>query len=219
MNNRFKLGAALFAAAGTFAFAGAAPANAATCPSGSPTFSSLPFPGPFTCEQGGFSVTLNSRSGFSDLDGISFTNPAAGSFRYSIQGNSDWMPGTYSVNWTVTAPTAKLLNLFTNNSTSSDPAADNTWTVVSQTAPQQTGTSTMTDGNGVLASSTLTPNLFSETFVGTLIVTAGGVESVNFRVNTNNAPTPAVPGPLPIFGAAAAFGFSRKVRNRIKAAA
>jgi hypothetical protein len=77
----------------------------------------------------------------------------------------------------------------------------------------------MTDGNGVLASSTLTPNLFSETFVGTLIVTAGGVESVNFRVNTNNAPTPAVPGPLPIFGAAAAFGFSRKVRNRIKAAA
>ena len=32
----------------------------------------------------------------------------------------------------------------------------------------------------------------------------------------NGAPNP-VPGPLPIFGAAAAFGFSRKLRKRIKA--
>jgi hypothetical protein len=123
------------------------------------------------------------------------------------------------MNYTLTAPTAKLLNTFTNNSTSSDSTAANTWRVVSQTAPQKTGLSTMTDGNGVLATSTLTPNLLSETFVATLNVTAGGVESVNFRINTTNAPTPAVPGPLPIFGAAAAFGFSRKVRNRLKAAA
>jgi hypothetical protein len=28
--------------------------------------------------------------------------------------------------------------------------------------------------------------------------------------------SPSVPGPLPLFGAAAAFGFSRKLRNRIK---
>lgn len=76
----------------------------------------------------------------------------------------------------------------------------------------------MTAGNGVLASSTLTPNLFSETFIGTLNVTNGGVQSVNFRVNTSDTSS-AVPGPLPVLGAAAAFGFSRKVRNRIKAAA
>jgi hypothetical protein len=33
-----------------------------------------------------------------------------------------------------------------------------------------------------------------------------------------NAPVPAVPGPLPALGAAAAFGFSRKLRKRIKLA-
>ncbi|MEI6112325.1 MAG: hypothetical protein WCP63_11755 [Cyanobium sp. ELA712] len=33
-------------------------------------------------------------------------------------------------------------------------------------------------------------------------------------------PTPsAVPGPLPLFGAASAFGFSRKLRRRLRAAA
>jgi len=32
-------------------------------------------------------------------------------------------------------------------------------------------------------------------------------------------PLAAAPGPLPIFGAAAAFGFSRKLRNRIKTSA
>jgi hypothetical protein len=36
----------------------------------------------------------------------------------------------------------------------------------------------------------------------------------------DTAPPPAAaPGPLPIFGAAAAFGFSRKLRNRIKTSA
>jgi hypothetical protein len=217
MDNRFKLGAALLAAAGTFAFTGAAPANAAACPGSSVEFGTLTIPG-FTCQIGGYNLTLNSITGFVPQDAISFSNPS-GAFRYSIQADNDWIAGSYSMNYTLTAPTAKLLNTFTNNSTSSDSTAANTWRVVSQTAPQKTGLSTMTDGNGVLATSTLTPNLLSETFVATLNVTAGGVESVNFRINTTNAPTPAVPGPLPIFGAAAAFGFSRKVRNRLKAAA
>jgi hypothetical protein len=35
-----------------------------------------------------------------------------------------------------------------------------------------------------------------------------------------SGPTPsAVPGPLPLFGAASAFGFSRKLRRRLRAAA
>jgi len=214
-----RIGAALLLTAGTIAVAGAAPVKATACPGGSTSFSALPFPGPFTCEQGALSITLNSRIGFVDLDGISFSNPNANSLTYTINSNVDWVPGPYSLNYTITAPTAKLLSTFTNNSTSSDPSAANIWTVVSQTSPQQTGISTMTGGNGVLASSTLTPNLFSETFIGTLNVTAGGVQSVNFRVNTSDAPTSSVPGPLPVLGAAAAFGFSRKVRNRIKAAA
>jgi len=217
MKKQFKIGAFLLLATGAIAVTGATPVKAAVCPGGSTSFSALPLPPAFTCQQGAFNITINSRTGFSDLDGISFSNPNTGAFTYTVNSNQDWTAGTYALNYTVTAPTAKLLSTFTNNSTSSDSNAANTWTVVSQTAPQQTGTSTMTGGNGTLASSDLTPDLFSETFIGTLNVTAGDVQSVNFRVNTSN--TPPVPGPLPVLGAAAAFGFSRKVRNRIKAAA
>ncbi len=39
-------------------------------------------------------------------------------------------------------------------------------------------------------------------------------DDLEFRVN-RNGPT-SVPGPLPVLGAAAAFGFSRKLRNRIR---
>jgi len=217
MNSRLKHATSLLVAAGTFAIVGAAPANAAACPGGSPSLSSLTLA--FTCEQGAFSFTLNSFSGFSGLDGISFSNPNPNSFTYTINSNADWVPGTSRIlNYSITGPSGKLLNTFTNNSTSSDGSAANTWKVESQTTPKQTGTSTMTGGNGLLATSTLTPNLSTETFIGTLNVTAGGVQNVNFRVNAVDSPTTAVPGPLPILGAAAAFGFSRKVRNRIKAA-
>jgi hypothetical protein len=60
----------------------------------------------------------------------------------------------------------------------------------------------------------------SDTFTATLSnITGNGIQTVQSTYEVINAPTPAVPGPLPIFGAAAAFGFSRKVRNRLKAAA
>jgi hypothetical protein len=35
----------------------------------------------------------------------------------------------------------------------------------------------------------------------------------------SDPPPSAVPGPLPLFGAASAFGFSRKLRRRLRAAA
>jgi hypothetical protein len=37
-----------------------------------------------------------------------------------------------------------------------------------------------------------------------------------FNYTYNLGPAQSVPGPLPLFGAAAAFGYSRKLRNRIK---
>jgi len=58
MNNRFKLGAVLLAAAGTFTVAGAAPANAAACPNASPSLSTL-IPLAFSCDQGGFTFNFN----------------------------------------------------------------------------------------------------------------------------------------------------------------
>ena len=38
------------------------------------------------------------------------------------------------------------------------------------------------------------------------------------KLLNHSAPATSVPGPLPLFGAAAAFGFSRKLRKRIKLA-
>jgi hypothetical protein len=44
---------------------------------------------------------------------------------------------------------------------------------------------------------------------------AGGSISITYAVASAQAPS-AVPGPLPLFGAAAAFGMSRRLRRRIK---
>ena len=49
-------------------------------------------------------------------------------------------------------------------------------------------------------------------FSGTIDVTSGRVDVLTDSLNQT-------PGPLPILGAGAAFGFSRKLRNRIKASA
>jgi len=57
------------------------------------------------------------------------------------------------------------------------------------------------------------------------VINSPGVSNNSFSQNGSfiyaqatlyNAPVPAAPGPLPLFGAAAAFGFSRKLRKRIK---
>ena len=218
MNNRFKLGAALFAAAGTFAFAGAAPANAADCPNpGSFALSSL-VPLAFSCDQGDFRFTLNSFSGFSGSDSISFSNPTATTFTYNVNSNVPWTSGSKVLNYSVTALSGKLLTAHSASLTSSiiPNKGSGTYTVA--------GTNSAA---GVMVNNSTAPgdvnypvNLASDTFTGTLDgISGGGVQQITSTYVLVDAPTSAVPGPLPIFGAAAAFGFSRKVRNRIKAAA
>jgi hypothetical protein len=48
------------------------------------------------------------------------------------------------------------------------------------------------------------------TYSGSINITTGAVTQYVDRINQT-------PGPLPILGAGAAFGFSRKLRSRIKA--
>jgi len=91
------------------------------------------------------------------------------------------------------------------------------WTVDGSSAGAATATLNDMSSTGGLFNYTA-PLPTSETFTATLDTLSGdGIQSVSSTVSVQDAP--AVPGPLPIFGAAAAFGFSRKVRNRIKAAA
>lgn len=53
----------------------------------------------------------------------------------------------------------------------------------------------------------VTTNPFSQQSGGTIVL--------NVNANDPNPPTTAVPGPLPILGAGAAFGYSRRLRRRI----
>ena len=218
MNKHFKLGASLLVAAGTFGIVGAAPANAAACPSGTPTFNSLPLPPAFTCEQGNFRITLNTKEVFADLDGISFSNPTVDSFQYSLNNNVVWAPAAErTLNFTVESLTPKVLGGFSTGLSSSNGDGAATWSVQSDAQPAAMATTTLTAGlNTSGGTSTLNPKLTTATFTAKLNVTAGDVSSTTFRINAVNAPTSAVPGPLPILGAGAAFGFSRRLRNRIK---
>jgi hypothetical protein len=217
MNNRLKLGAVLFAAAGTFAFAGAAPANAAACPQpGSFALSSL-VPLAFSCDQGGFTFTLNSFSGFAGSDSISFSNPTATTFTYNLNSNTPWTSGSKVLNYSLTAPSGKLLTAHTSSLTGSlIPPGGGTYTVAGTNS-----TAAVMVNNATAPGFVSYPvNLASDTFTATLGGLSGsGAQQVTSTYAIVDAPTSAVPGPLPIFGAAAAFGFSRKVRNRIKAAA
>lgn len=221
MNNRFKLGAALFAAAGTFAFAGAAPANAAACGDSSLALSTLT-PLAYSCNQGGFMFTLTSWSGFIGADAISFSNPTATEFTYSLQSNTPWLSGSKILNYTLTAPSGKVLQFYTSSLSSSRP--NNKAGKFNVDGSVGNALATLTNSMSMGAQYDYTSSLpTSETFADTLYdITGNGIQTVQASFGVVDAPappTPPVPGPLPIFGAAAAFGFSRKVRNRIKAAA
>jgi len=72
-----------------------------------------------------------------------------------------------------------------------------------------------TDGfQAIFPSDTISPI----TFESTVTRTSGGTVDVITDSIEQKQNTPAVPGPLPIFGAGAAFAFSRRLRNRIKQA-
>jgi hypothetical protein len=221
MNNRFKHGAALLAAAGTFAFAGAAPANAAACPDSSAALSTLT-PLAFSCNQGGFIFNLTSWSGFVGADAISFSNPTATDFTYSLQANSPWLSGPKTLNYTLTAPSGKVIQFYTSSLSSSRP--NNKAGKFNVDGSVGNALATLVNNTATGAQYDYTSSLpTSETFTDTLYdITGNGIQTVQASFGVVDAPTPPpapVPGPLPIFGAAAAFGFSRKVRNRIKAAA
>jgi len=62
------------------------------------------------------------------------------------------------------------------------------------------------------------PNLTTLAFTNTLTVASGKDGPTSFT-NTISQTEAGVPGPLPLLGAGAAFGFSRKLRVRVKTAA
>ena len=126
--------------------------------------------------------------------GLSISTNGGSSFTNTTTANglgNNTVNGVYASGSTIYAATNGGLSISTNNGTS--------WT--NYTTANGLGNNFV---NGVYAS-------------GSTIYAAtdGGLS-----ISQQSDPTPsAVPGPLPLFGAASAFGFSRKLRRRLRAAA
>jgi len=219
---RLKLNAAILLAAGTVGVASANPAHAVDC-STITTIGSLGS-GNSCTTAGGWSFTLDGFAGFNALDNLSFTGglTTTSSLTYGIlQQAGSWTSSgnPYTFDYTVSAPTPRLLSSYSSSLTSSvspDPGGDaGNWDVSGTPGAAMAVFSTPTSTNGAKSYST---NLTSDTFTAELDVSSGEIQSVTSTINTRE-PRSTVPGPLPLLGAGAAFGFSRRLRNRVKLAA
>lgn len=92
--------------------------------------------------------------------------------------------------------------------------------------PLPVATKTLTATGGLISTATLNPGSGTGNVVNFLPGTTSTVFTANFtvgagpsRVDVTTDSLWQVPGPLPILGAGAAFGMSRKLRGRIKASA
>jgi len=145
--------------------------------------------------------------GFNDADEVTF-NLAAGVHRFQIQSVNGWMtPVGLSYTVAVTSGPA-LITKATANYQTSDPNGMGTFTFTTGQPSTQTGTNTV---NSAPLMNTFTPSVTSSTFSTILTPTGGVIDQFTSRY----IQTDAVPGPLPILGIGAAFGFSRKLRKRI----
>jgi hypothetical protein len=70
------------------------------------------------------------------------------------------------------------------------------------------------NGGGLAKYTYTTPEVLPLSFTGSIEVVSGTLTS--FSDTIVQTPASAVPGPLPVLGAAAAFGYSRKLRSRIQ---
>lgn len=219
------LAAGLLSGAALSSIVFAAPASALSCsdPLNS-TLSGLLANGP--CTQGNWTFKLNSFSSFNSADSIQITL-GGNSLSYTIANELSWVTSgnPYKINYTVTGDPVALAGRSLSQYTSAIgssliPLAGNagSYAITSMNAPG-TATSFLTGATSTSANTPyLSPGFLTDTFDATLLVTSGGVQSVQSTLNTSDAQT-TVPGPLPLLGAGAAFGFSRRIRNRIKAAA
>ncbi|WP_216907441.1 hypothetical protein [Synechococcus sp. CCY 0621] len=173
---------------------------------------------------------------------FSFTNNAP-NFSISIipVPGTNFLPGLYEFGYSMTvfdavASGQRIKSISTGATSSAQPTPPNpAYTQTLQATPTLViagegdlggvilATETRTNGNSPVNSGAInfTTPVVSADFISTLAV---GNQAGNFVSNFNNsviqlnAPPrgETVPGPLPILGAAAAFGMSRKLRRRIR---
>ena len=139
-----------------------------------------------------------------------------------MQNTSGWTSATSTFNYTVAR--ASGTNVFDQWGASGSSSIIGSGFSSTVTA---TNSSPSPNPNGAInafstagSPSTFTSNTISSAFTNTFQVTTNAFTQFDNSMTqqASTAPPSSVPGPLPILGAGAAFGFSRKLRSRIKAA-
>lgn len=159
-----------------------------------------------------------------DDDVFNFSQTGATGMTHNLNLNSanNWSNAKIMLNYklTVSSGTNKLKN-YSGNLT-----GDNgTQWAMSLAATNATSPSTTTDFPTTLGQQATTPtklfnkNVSTTNFSNDVIANATGDGLTQFSNRLNQQLPPKAPGPLPLLGAGAAFGFSRKLRNRVKLAA
>jgi hypothetical protein len=218
MIKHLRSGIGFLAAASTFALVGVTPAKAIpdTCPLMGVTLASF---GPNPCYQNDYLFTLGTYTGFLSTDIISFitTNNIIGQgFSYQIQSTNFFDPAGTSLNYTLAAPPGKEFSQYRATIASSSGVNNGMFSTVGAFG---TATNTLTNDNSTGIPYNLPIRTTTDTFTGNLSAGNSQVMSVGGTVFSQPIPVVAAPSPLPILGAGAAFGFSRKLRRRIKLAA
>ena len=219
------LAAGLLSSAALSSIVLAAPASAALPCTSFNTLGALAVGGN-TCTQGVFDFTLTgspSIGSFASGDAIQFTG-GGNSFSYIITAEAidQFNVGPYNLAYTVTAiaPGKHFSAFSAQTSATFLPLASNfgSYDITSMNA---LGTATGTQVGSISNAGALpypTNTFLSDSFTSILTVTGGKIQGVQGTINLDMEPS-TVPGPLPLLGAGAAFGFSRRIRNRIKLAA
>ena len=182
----------------------------------------------FTCYVG--DKVYSDFSGFSGMGGNDtfslFQGGVNGQIHsMSVQGGSNggyFIPGTYGFNYKVTVWQGnQAIQKYSTGATTNVPGVDWEKDLISTGTPNY-ATATSSSPGGTSGSSVFRPLVTSADFTTKLTVNAGdGVTQWTDAIiqKDNTLPSADVPAPLPILGASAAFGMSRRMRRRIRQAA
>ncbi|MEI6029985.1 MAG: choice-of-anchor E domain-containing protein [Synechococcaceae cyanobacterium ELA739] len=228
----------LLLAAGAAVVTMASPAQAVTAtqtvgPQSFTTTGGTPATGPFTFA--GFNTALGT------LTKVNITNAAGSNFTGTFGGTIQLLCNDNPANCSFSSSALPTFT-FTNSSISTGtlqpvtltPNPVTTFSAVVNAAGSGTYSSSTTDiatGTNVLRAyfagtptlNNISTNIFSTPtsgngFIGNSALTLSGNVYLTYTYEIPPAPG-AVPGPIPILGAGAAFGFSRKLRKRIRSTA
>jgi len=216
------LAAGLLSGAALSSLGFAAPANAAPACSGAYSPAALIAMGSTGCTIGDklysdFSFT-NMSTGFWGFTQFGTTyNLSASSLNFTDQVN----PFSYSYKVAITGSTpGQAFASYNTDATVNDVGSGKSYSKILQTIIPGlvTGPSTATQsGAGATVSLLMDPGPIY--FTSTVSLSQGQVSTVSDVLDQKFPPSDGVPGPLPLLGAGAAFGFSRRIRSRIKASA